>query len=296
MPVQLRGVYAPMITPFRGDDIDLPAFAGNLARYGRTRLAGVVILGSNSEAPLLDDEESDRILEAARPAVPSTQLLIAGTGRESTRGTIAASRRAAEMGADAVIVRTPSFFRAQMTSDHFVRHYQAVADASPVPVLLYNVTVFTGVILPMDAFATLAAHPNIIGMKESGPDLELLGQYIAQAPDGFAVLGGAHATLYPAVCVGARGGVLAVAGVIPDLCAELFELADAGRHDEALALQRRIDPFCDVAGARFGVAGLKAAAEIAGYAAGPPRAPLQPASPQTVAVIRQHYEALLTSA
>src|SRR5688572_32913265 len=114
MPVQLRGVYAPVITPFRGDDVDLPAFASNLARYGRTGLAGVVILGSNSEAPLLDDEESDRILEAARPAVPATQLLIAGTGRESTRGTIAASRRAATMGADAVIVRTPSFFRAQM--------------------------------------------------------------------------------------------------------------------------------------------------------------------------------------
>ena len=200
------------------------------------------------------------------------------------------------MGADAVMVRTPSFFRAQMTADHFVRHYEAVADASPVPVLLYNVTVFTGVILPLDAFARLAAHPNIIGIKESGPDLELLGQYIAQAPEGFAVLGGAHATLYAAVCVGARGGVLAVAGVIPDLCAELFELADAGRHEEALALQRRIDPFCDIAGARFGVAGLKAAAEIAGYAAGPPRAPLQPASPQTVALIREQDEALLTSA
>ena len=296
MPVHLRGVYAPVVTPFRGDDVDLPALAANLARYGRTALAGVVVLGSNSEAPLLDDEESDRILEAARPAVVSPQLLIAGTGRESTRGTIAASRRAAAMGADAVIVRTPSFFRTQMASDHFVRHYEAVADASPVPVLLYNVTVFTGVILPMDAFARLAAHPNIIGMKESGPDLELLGQYIAEAPEGFAVLGGAHATLYAAVCVGARGGVLAVAGVIPDLCAELFELADAGRHEEALALQRRINPFCDVAGARFGVAGLKAAAEIAGYAAGPPRAPLQPASPDDVAFIRQQYEALLTSA
>ena len=205
MPVHLRGVYAPVVTPFRGDDVDLPALAANLARYGRTGLAGVVVLGSNSEAPLLDDEESDRILEAARPAVVSPQLLIAGTGRESTRGTIAASRRAAAMGADAVIVRTPSFFRTQMASDHFVRHYEAVADASPVPVLLYNVTVFTGVILPMDAFARLAAHPNIIGMKESGPDLELLGQYVAEAPAGFAVLGGAHATLYAAVCVGARG-------------------------------------------------------------------------------------------
>ena len=195
MAVHLRGVYAPVVTPFRGDDVDLPAFASNLARYGRTRLAGIVVLGSNSEAPLLDDAECDRVLEAARPAVPRTQLLVAGTGRESTRGTIAATQRAAAAGADAVIVRTPSFFRAQMSSDHFVRHYESVADASPVPVLLYNVTVFTGVTLPVDAFARLAAHPNIIGIKESGPDLELLGQYIAQAPAGFAVLGGAHATL-----------------------------------------------------------------------------------------------------
>jgi 4-hydroxy-2-oxoglutarate aldolase len=296
MAVHLRGVYAPVVTPFRGDDIDLPAFTTNLARYGRTRLAGVVVLGSNSEAPLLDDDESDRVLEAARPAIPPTQLFIAGTGRESTRGTIAASRRAAAAGADAVIVRTPSFFRAQMASAHFVAHYETVADASPVPVLLYNVTVFTGVTLPVDAFARLATHPNIVGIKESGPDLELLGQYIAAAPAGFAVLGGAHATLYAATCIGARGGVLAVAGVIPDLCADLFELAAAGRHEEALALQRRLNPFCDIIGARFGVAGLKAATEIAGYAAGPPRAPLRAATPDVADLIRHHYEALLTSA
>jgi 4-hydroxy-2-oxoglutarate aldolase len=296
MAVHLRGVYAPVVTPFRGDEVDLSALANNLGRYGRTRLAGVVVLGSNSEAPLLDDDESDRVLEVSRPAVPHTQQLIAGTGRESTRGTIAATRRAAAAGADAVIVRTPSFFRTQMTSDHFVRHYEAVAEASPVPVLLYNVTVFTGVSLPVDAFARLAAHPNIIGIKESGPDLELLGKYIAQAPPGFAVLGGAHATLYAAVCIGARGGVLAVAGVIPDLCAELYELAEAGRHEEALALQRRLDPFFDLVGSGFGVAGLKAAAEVAGYSAGPPRAPLRPASAETVALIRHHYEALLTSA
>jgi 4-hydroxy-2-oxoglutarate aldolase len=296
MAVHLRGVYAPVVTPFRNDDVDLPGFASNLARYGRTRLAGVVVLGSNSEAPLLDDPESDRVLDAARAAVPRTQLLIAGTGRESTRGTIAATRRAAAAGADAVIVRTPSFFRAQMTADHFVRHYESIADASAVPVLLYNVAVFTGVTLPVDAFARLAQHPNIIGIKESGPDLELLGKYIAHAPAAFAVLGGAHATLYAAACIGAHGGVLAVAGIIPDLCADLFELAAAGRHEEALALQRRLDPFCDTVGSRFGVAGLKAAAEIAGYAAGPPRAPLRPATADVVALIRQQYDALMTPA
>jgi len=296
MAVHLRGVYAPVVTPFRGDDVDLPAFVSNLTRYGRTKLAGIVVLGSNSEAPLLDDDESDQVVEAARSAVPRTQLLIAGTGRESTRGTIAATRRAAAAGADAVIVRTPSFFRSQMASEHFVAHYEAIADASPVPVLLYNVTVFTGVTLPVDAFARLATHPNIIGIKESGPDLELLGKYATEAPAGFAVLGGAHATLYAAVSIGARGGVLAVAGVIPDLCADLFELAAAGQHDQALALQRRLNPFCDMVGSRFGVAGLKAAVEVAGYAAGPPRGPLRPAPRDVVALIRDQYEALMTSA
>src|SRR5215212_4051028 len=296
MAVHLRGVYAPVVTPFRGDAVDLPAFVSNLTRYGRTKLAGIVVLGSNSEAPLLDDDESDQVVEAARSAVPRTQLLIAGTGRESTRGTIAATRRAAAAGADVVIVRTPAFFRSQIASEHFVAHYEAIADASPVPVLLYNVTVFTGVTLPVDAFARLAAHGNIIGIKESGPDLELLGKYVTEAPAGFAVLGGAHAALYAAVSIGARGGVLAVAGVIPDLCADLFELAAAGQHDQALALQRRLNPFCDIVGSRFGVAGLKAAVEVAGYAAGPPRGPLRPAPRDVVALIRDQYEALMTSA
>jgi 4-hydroxy-2-oxoglutarate aldolase len=295
MTVNLRGVYAPVVTPFHADAVDCAGLVSNLERYGRSGLAGVVVLGSTSEAPLLDDDESDRVVETARPAVQPPQLLIAGTGRESTRATIAATRRAASAGADAVLVRTPAFFRAQMDADHYVAHYEAVADASPVPVLLYNVAVFTGVTLPVAAFERLAAHPNVIGIKESGPDLELLARYIGRAPSGFAVLGGAHATLYAAVCIGARGGVLAAAGVIPDLCAALFDLAASGRHDEALALQRRIDPFCDLVATRFGVAGLKAAAAVAGYAAGPPRAPLRPASADTVARIRHEYEALLAT-
>jgi dihydrodipicolinate synthase/N-acetylneuraminate lyase len=295
MILHLRGVYAPIVTPFDGDGIDVAGLVSNLERYSRTGLAGVVVLGSNSEAPLLDDEESAQVVETARRVVRLPQLLIAGTGRESTRATIQATRRAASAGADAVLVRTPSFFRAHMSADHYVAHYEAVADASPVPVLLYNVSVFTGVTLPIDAFARLAAHPNIIGIKESGPDLEVLAQYIAHAPAGFAVLGGAHATLYPAVCIGARGGVLAAAGVIPELCATLFDHAASGRHDEALALQRRIDPFCELAASRFGVAGLKAAAAVAGYAAGPPRPPLLPASADTLALIRHEYEALQAS-
>ena len=170
-----------------------------------------------------------------------------------------------------------------------------MADASPVPVLLYNVAVFTGVSLPVGAFARLAAHPNIIGIKESGPDLELLARYIAHAPAGFAVLCGAHATLYPAVCIGARGGVLAVAGVIPDLCAELFDLASSGRHDEALALQRRIEPFCELAVSpvrRGRPEGGGGGRRIRGGSAARTAAP---ASSEALALLRRELEALLAS-
>src|SRR5229473_3592107 len=167
----LAGVFAPVPTPFdERDEVDTARLARAFARWIKTPLTGFVVLGSTGEAPFLDEMESDRVIAAARAVVPRGRPLIAGTGRESTRATIAASRRAAAMGVDAVIVRTPGFFKTQMTSDLFVRHYTAVADASPVPVLLYNFTAVTGVTLTPDAVGRLAMHPNIIGMKESGGD------------------------------------------------------------------------------------------------------------------------------
>ena len=161
-----------------------------------------------------------------------------------------------------------------MTSDAFVRHYTAVADASPVPVLLYNVSMFTGVNLLPDAVERLAAHPNIIGMKESNADLVQLAETIARTPDDFVVLGGSAPTFYHALCAGADGGVLAISGVVPDLCVEMFDLVREQRHAEALALQRRITPLGRLLGAMHGVAGLKYALDQIGYVGGPTRPPL----------------------
>src|SRR5262249_39053220 len=160
----LRGIFAPVTTPFRDDEIDPAAFASNLRHYASTALAGIVVLGSNGEAPLLEDDESDALIETARGVWPEGKWLIAGTGRGSVRATIAAPPRAAASGVDAVMVRTPSFYKARVSAEAMIAFYTAVADASPVPVILYNVTMFTGVNLAPDTASKLSAHPNILGI------------------------------------------------------------------------------------------------------------------------------------
>src|SRR5581483_6635226 len=178
MSKRFTGVYTPIATPFTKDDqLDEKALASNVKRWmALTPLTGLVVLGSNGEAPQLDERESDRVIEIARGGMPKDRAMIVGTGRESTRATIDATKRAAALGADAALVRTPSFFKNQMTAELFIRHYAEVADASPIPVLLYNVSMYTGVTLHVEAVEQLSAHPNIAGMKESGNDLIYISQ------------------------------------------------------------------------------------------------------------------------
>jgi 4-hydroxy-2-oxoglutarate aldolase len=219
--------------------------------------------------------------------------LIVGTGRESTQAAVRAAKRAAEHGADAVLVRTPAFFKTQMTTDAFVRHYTAVADASPVPVLLYNFTAVTGVNLLPAAVTRLAPHPNIIGMKESNADIAQIADLVSGTPADFQVLAGTTSTFYAALCVGAAGGILAPACVIPDACVRLFEFARAGRHAEAVQLQRELVPLARLLGQAYGVPGLKAALNLIGYDVGVPRPPLLPAPDAAADALRDaiaHFE------
>ena len=282
------GVYAPIPTPFDGHgEVDARLLRTALARWIRSPLTGFVVLGSNGEAALLDEDESDRVIAAARDTIPAGRPMIAGTGRESTRAAVAATRRAAALGADAVLVRTPGFFKSQMTAEVFVRHYTAVADASPVPVLLYNFTAVTGVNLTADAVARLAAHPNIAGIKESGGDVAQIAEYVAAGAaasdgnpaadrhgSGFRVFAGSSTSFYASLSVGASGGILALGCVVPEACAQLYALTRGGAHDEALALQRRLVPLARLLGQRYGVAGLKAALALVGCEVGDPRPPL----------------------
>lgn len=284
--LNLAGVFPPVPTPFAADQsVDPTALRHNLRQLMRSPLRGFVILGSNGEAPLVNDDDSVRMIEAAREVMPRDRVLIAGTGRESTFDTIRLTRRAAAAGADAVLVRTPSFFKSQMTAAAFTRHYTEIADRSPVPVLLYNYTALTGVTLHPEAVAALARHPNIAGMKESGTDEMLIAAYGAETSDTFRLLAGTVTALHVSIAAGATGAILASAVVAPDRSIELFDLLRAGRTEEALALQPRIIALNTHVTATYGIAGLKLAQDLIGQRGGLPRLPLQPAPAEAREVI-----------
>jgi 4-hydroxy-2-oxoglutarate aldolase len=290
---RFAGVFTPIATPFTSDDtIDEKGLASNVKRWMTTPLTGLVVLGSNGEAPQLEDDEADRVVEIVRAGVPKDRPLIVGTGRESTKATIHATRRAADLGADAALVRTPSFFKSQMTTEVFIRHYAEVADASPIPVLLYNVTMYTGVTLAADAVEQLSAHPNIVGMKESGNDLLYISECINRTPDDFTFLAGSATTLFQSLCAGADGAVLALAALLPDECVNLVKLVKENRIAAARELQRKLTPIARSIGGGFGITGLKAALDLLGFSGGLPRPPLRPASKQIVDTIRGQLDAL----
>lgn len=294
--MNLAGVFPPVVTPFKNGELDVDAARRNAREYMKTGLRGLVALGTNGEAAYLEGSEPERLVAALRTEVPSDRVLIAGTGRDTTAGTIAAVRGAADAGADLVLVRPPTAFKAQMTHEALVRHYRAVADAAPVPVLLYNFPSNFGIELMLPTIHQLSEHENVVGIKESGLDVLKIADDVVRCGPSFAVMCGAAPILYPAIVMGATGGILAAACVVPELFVRLFELAKDGRHADARALQARLTPLARSVTSGFGVPGLKAALDLVGYIGGAPRAPLAPASPDAIATIRTQLAELGISA
>jgi 4-hydroxy-tetrahydrodipicolinate synthase len=272
--VSFEGIFPPVLTPFRGDDVALDRLAANLRRLDAHPLAGYVVLGSTGEFPLLSESEKERIIETARAETPRSKLLIAGTGGESTAAAIRLTKRAAGLGADAALVITPGYFKAMMKPPALVAHYRAVADASPVPVLLYNFPANTGINLEPATVARLAEHPNIRGIKDSSGNVVQAGEAVRMTPKTFHVLVGSPNALVPALMLGAAGGILAVANVAPAECCEIHRLALAGQWAEARELTYRLSPLSTGISARYGIGGLKAALDLLGCFGGPPRMPL----------------------
>lgn len=285
--MSFAGVFAPLPTPFNDDDdVDVTRWRAALTHWLATPLTGFVVLGSNGEAGLIDDHEAETIIGEARALIPRSRPLIVGVGRESTIATVRNARRAAALGADAVLVRTPGLFKAQMTGEAFIRHYRAVADASPAPVLLYNFAAFTGVNLSPATVAALATHPNIVGIKESGSDLAQLSDFVTVTSPDFSVLAGSASTFFAALSAGAVGGILALAGLLPDACVALYSMVQSGRFVDARNLQRQLLPVARLISATYGVPGLKAAFREIGVDVGLPRPPLASATAEAAAVIR----------
>jgi 4-hydroxy-2-oxoglutarate aldolase len=291
--MNLSGIYPPIATPFKNDEVDYAGLTHNVRRWMATGVRGLLALGSNGEAAYVDEDESERVVATVRDGVPRDRVLLAGTGRQSTRATIEATQRAARAGADAVLVLTPYFLKSQMTPDVFVEHFRAVADASPVPVLLYNNTSVTSVNMPPDTVAALSAHPNIVGLKDSNGDVGQVAATIARVPAAFTLLVGSAATLFPSMMVGAAGGILGVANIVPDVCVKLYDLVRAGKHDEARLLQRRLTPLAQAVAGGYSIPGLKVVMEIAGYVGGDVRRPLRPAKPEAREVLHRLYDELM---
>jgi 4-hydroxy-2-oxoglutarate aldolase len=291
--VDLNGIFPAIATPFLEDELDLRAARANAARWMKTGLRGLLVLGSNGEAPLIDADEATRLIAAVREETPRDRVLIVGANCQSTRQAIVAARAAGAAGADTVLVITPFYFKSQMSADALVRHFTAVADASPVPILIYNVPPTTGVAVPVAAVEKLAAHPNIAGMKDSSGDVGYTAEAIGRVPATFQVVVGVAPNLLASLSVGARGAIVAIANVFPELCVELHALERAGRHAEALEIQRAITPLARAVTTTYGPAGLKAALDaVGGYVGGPPRTPLVPLAPPQIAEIRGLVERL----
>ncbi|MGQ9560214.1 MAG: dihydrodipicolinate synthase family protein [Candidatus Oleimicrobiaceae bacterium] len=273
----LEGVLAPVPTPFAVDGRILPrALHANLALLARFPLRGFVALGSNGEFVLLSEKEKLQVLEKARDAIPPDRLLVAGTGCESTSATIALAKEAARLGADAALVVTPSYYRGRMTAAALTRHYLAVAEAAPIPVVLYNMPANTGVELTPEVVLSIAGHPNVVGMKDSGGNIVAMAEICRAAPPGFQLLAGSAGFFLAALSVGAVGGIMALANIAPAACCALWRHFRSGELAAAQALQLQLVRLNTAVTRLWGVAALKKAMDMLGLYGGPVRAPLLP--------------------
>jgi len=273
----LSGIFPALTTPFAEDgSVSIDGLKHNIRQYNQTDLAGYVVNGSTGESVLLSKSETERILATVKEAAGKGKKLIAGTGAESTAETIERTKRAADLGYDVALVKTPYYYKPMYKPLVFIQHYRRVADESPIPVLLYSVPQFTGIALEPAEIVVLAEHANIIGIKDSSGNVQRVTETIVQAPPSFQVLVGAAATIYPSLSVGARGAILALACALPEKCVALYELFRQGHHEKARELHSLIVRASKVIVSECGIAGVKYVMDQRGYHGGVPRLPLLP--------------------
>jgi 4-hydroxy-2-oxoglutarate aldolase len=285
--LQLQGVLPPMITPFRENgDPDAEAFIRNIHRWNATDLSGYLVLGSNSEAGYLTEEEKLELIRlTVREAKPG-RFIMAGTGMESTGATIALTEKAASLGVHAALVLTPCYYGAQMTHEALVAHFTKIADASSIPILIYNVPKFTHLNMGLETVRHLAEHPNIVGIKDSAGDPAQLERFHRNLPDGFRVIAGNAAVWLSALTTGISCGILAASNCIPSICCRIQEHFRNGESFESERLHGSILPLNKAVTATFGIAGLKYACDLLGYEGGAVRSPLLPITGQAKEDIR----------
>lgn len=272
----LQGIFAPIPTPFDRGKIAYDKLDKNMEFWLNSKLMGLVVMGSNGEFVLLSQQEKVDLVSFVCTKAKGRKPVIAGTGAESTEETVYLSKKAAEVGVDAVLVVTPNYYKGSMTDAVLKRFYTTVADETPVPVILYNMPRNTGVNMSAKLVAELAKHPNIIGIKDSGGNIVQIAEMINTTPSDFSVFAGSASFLYASLVLGAQGGTLALANILPEECVKVQELFEEGQHEESRNLQMKLIESNNAVTARWGIAGLKAAMDMMGHFGGDPRPPLMP--------------------
>lgn len=283
---KMAGVFAPISTPFADDEsLDLDGLRFNLERYAQTGLLGYLALGSNGENRSLTEEEKLQVLDTIVRHKGRGQVVMAGATYDAQRDTERFLRQAAGLGADFGLVLSPGYFRKQMSDDVLYRYFATVADSSPLPLLLYNAPGFCGVTLSPALVGRLAAHPHIVGMKDSAASG--IENFLPFESESFHVLAGSANFLLPAMLGGSLGGTVSLANSFPAMSVELFRCGQARDEARGVPLQDRVTRINKAISGHYGVSGVKAAMNLSGYRGGIPRRPLLPLTGEQVEAMRQ---------
>ena len=286
MKQEFKGIFTALTTPFLEENIFPEKLTENINKYNQFELAGYVVGGSTGENVYLTDEERIRLLRAAKESAAPGRKIIAGTGCESTHNTIAATNRAADLGADAALVILPHYYKSLMTPAALKDYYLKIADKARIPLIIYSIPRNTGIIPPADLIIELSQHPNILGIKDSSGNLLLLEEAKPSMSDGSTFLLGAGSLIFPGLLRGASGGIITLGAAAPELCAQLYGLFLEEKSEEAKNLQFDLVPLNQAVTRDFGVPGAKYVLDLRGYYGGPCRSPLLPLDDSAKAHIR----------
>ena len=285
--INLHGIFPPIATPFENGKIAFDKLKINIEKLSGTGIAGIVVLGSNGEYVYLSEKEKREVIGAVVRAVPDKMPVIAGTGCESAAETIRLTCDSAELGARAALLTPPHYYGGKMTDAALTRFYTEVADNIPIPVLLYNVPKFTHLNLTAGLISRLSRHPNIVGIKDSSGNVNLLGQYLNNSESDFNILVGTAGILFSGLTLGCVGGIVAMANVAPQTCVKIHASVKQGDLEKARRLQLKMLPVNNAVTLTYGISGMKAAMDMLDYFGGDPRLPLLPATEKEKTEIRE---------
>jgi 4-hydroxy-2-oxoglutarate aldolase len=280
-----RKIIPPISTPVVDEQVSPEKLRFNIEKMNSTKVGGYLVLGSNGESVLLTENEKLTVIETAREYTAADKVLVAGTAEESTKKTIALTKRAAELGADYALIGNPNYFKAAMTTANLYDHYVAVAEASTIPVIPYNSPGFTGINMGPDLIGKLSDHSNICGVKDGTGNMAQLAEFRRLGGEDFLIFTGNAPTFLAALFVGVSGGMMPISNIHPDLWVGMMESYYKGDVEEAKRMEALLLPMTKAI-MKYGPGGIKAAMDILGYYGGPPLMPLKAPSPEGINEIR----------